>query len=140
MNKEIINKKARYYYTLIKKFNAGLILYGNEIKLIRNNKCNITNAYCKLYKNNIYLLNFKIHNCNLREIELLLSKKEIQKINNLIINKIYTIIPTKIFYSKSGFAKIELFLSKRKKKYDIRRISKKKEKELNKKKLKKYYY
>ncbi|WGH24563.1 MAG: SsrA-binding protein [Candidatus Shikimatogenerans bostrichidophilus] len=140
MKKEIINKKARYYYIFIKKFNAGLILYGNEIKLIRKNKCNISNAYCKLYKNNIFLLNFKIHNCNIREIKLLLSKKEIIRINNLIINKTYTIIPTKIFYSESGFAKLEIFLSKRKKLYDLRKYNKKKDKELNKKKLKKYYY
>ncbi|WGH24931.1 MAG: SsrA-binding protein [Candidatus Shikimatogenerans bostrichidophilus] len=137
---KIINKKAFYYYNLIKKKNAGLVLKGKEIKLIRQNKCNISNSYCKIYKNNIYLLNFKIHNNKIRKIKLLLSKKEILKIYNKIINSNYTIIPTKIFYSDSGFAKLEIYLSKKKKKYEVNKISKKKEKEINKKRIKQYYF
>ncbi|MDH3004283.1 MAG: SsrA-binding protein [Candidatus Shikimatogenerans sp. JK-2022] len=138
MKKEIINKKANYYYNLVKKYNAGMVLYGKEIKLIRSNKCNILNAYCKILNNNIFLLNFKIHNLNNRNIKLLLSKKEILKIYNYIINKNYIIIPTKLFYSLSGFAKIEIYLSRRKKNNEL--INKKKEKELNKKRIKQYYF
>ncbi|WGH25295.1 MAG: SsrA-binding protein [Candidatus Shikimatogenerans bostrichidophilus] len=140
MKKNIINKKAYYDYNLIRKYNAGMVLLGKEIKLIRQNKCNIYKAYCKIINYNIFLFNFKIHKRNLRKIKLLLSKKEINNIYQNITNKNYTIIPTKIFYSKSGFAKIEIFLSNRKKKYDKIKVSKKKEKEINKKKIKKYYF
>ncbi|MDH3005123.1 MAG: SsrA-binding protein, partial [Candidatus Shikimatogenerans sp. JK-2022] len=140
MNYIIKNKKAYYNYNLIRKFNAGMILLGKEIKLIRQKKCNIYKAYCKSYNNNIYLLNFKIHKINLREIKLLLYKEEINKINQQLKNNNYTIIPTKIFISKSGFAKVEIYLSISKKKYEKKRISKKKEKEINEKRLKKYYF
>ncbi|MDH3004468.1 MAG: SsrA-binding protein [Candidatus Shikimatogenerans sp. JK-2022] len=136
---EIINKKINYFYNLIKKYNAGLILKGKEVKLIRNKKCNISNSYCKIYKNNIYIYNFKIHNLNLRKIKLLLLKKEILKIYQYVYNKNRTIIPQKIYFSNSGFAKIIIYICIRKKLYDLKKKNKKKEKEQNKKNLKLYY-
>ncbi|WGH25660.1 MAG: SsrA-binding protein [Candidatus Shikimatogenerans bostrichidophilus] len=130
--KNIINKKAYYDYYLIEKFNAGMILFGEEVKLIRQNKFNIYLSYCKIKNNEIYIYNFKIHNKKIRNIKLLLLKKEINKINKKIKNNNLTIIPTKIFYSYSGFIKLEIFISKRKKIYDIKKIIKKKDKKKNK--------
>ncbi|WGH27566.1 MAG: SsrA-binding protein [Candidatus Shikimatogenerans bostrichidophilus] len=132
--KNIINKKAFYDYYLINKFNAGLVLSGKLVKLIRLNKININNTYCKIINNEIFILNF-----NKKKIKLLLTKKEIYKINQkLKFNNNYTIIPTKIFFSINGYVKIEIYISKKKKIYDKKKIFKKKE-EMERKKLKKYY-
>ncbi|MDH3004708.1 MAG: SsrA-binding protein [Candidatus Shikimatogenerans sp. JK-2022] len=138
----MINKKAYYDYFLIKKFNAGLILLGKEIKYIRKNIFNIYNSYCKLnYNNNrIYMYEFKINKIKKRKIQLLLSKKEIREIYQKIKNNNFTIIPTKIFYSNSGFAKVEIYIAQKKKKHQKIKISKKKEKLINEKKMKKYYF
>ncbi|BDT61583.1 MAG: hypothetical protein RDO_1110 [Flavobacteriales endosymbiont of Rhyzopertha dominica] len=128
--KNIINKKAYYNYYLLEKYNAGMKLSGKEIKAIRNNKIDIYNSYCYIYNNEIYIYNLKFFNIkNNNKIKLLLFKKEINKIKNKITNnKNLTIIPTKIFISNTGFAKIEIFISKRKKKYNKKEIFKKQEK------------
>lgn len=138
--KNIINKKAKYNYFLIEKFNAGMVLLGKEIKFIRHNKFNINKSYCKINKLDVILLNFKIYNLKTRNIKLLLSKKELNKIKNKILIHNYAIIPYKVFFSNSGFAKIIIYLSKIKKKYDKTKLSKKKEKEIYKKEFKKYYF
>ncbi|WGH27054.1 MAG: SsrA-binding protein [Candidatus Shikimatogenerans bostrichidophilus] len=136
-NIKIINKKAYFDYFLIDKYEAGMVLLGKEIKLIRNNKFNIYKSYCKIYNNEIFIYNINIKKKKKRKIKLLLLKKEILKINQKIKNNNnLTIIPTKIFFSKSGYAKIEIFLSKKKKIYDKKKIIKKKEE----KKINKYFF
>ncbi|WGH26555.1 MAG: SsrA-binding protein [Candidatus Shikimatogenerans bostrichidophilus] len=132
--KNIINKKAFYDYNLIIKFNAGMVLSGKIIKLIRNNKINIIKSYCKILNNEIFIFNLYK-----KKIKLLLSKKEIYKIKlKLKYNNNFTIIPTKIFFS-NGYAKIEIYISKKKKIYDKKKIIKKKE-EIEKKNINKYYF
>ncbi|WGH25572.1 MAG: SsrA-binding protein [Candidatus Shikimatogenerans bostrichidophilus] len=134
-----INKKAFFEYNLIEKYKAGIVLFGKEVKYIRHNKFNIYNSFCKIINQNIYLINFKINKLKRRNIKLLLKKKEIIKIYQKIKNTNYTIIPIKIFFSRSGFAKINIYISSKKKKNEKIKISKKKEKQINEKRLKKYY-
>ncbi|MDH3003793.1 MAG: SsrA-binding protein [Candidatus Shikimatogenerans sp. JK-2022] len=125
-NIKITNKKAYYNFFLIKKYNAGMVLLSNDIKLIRKNKINLNQSFCKIYNNEIFLFNIKINNKN--KIKLLLLKKEILKINQILkFNNKLTIIPTKIFFSNNGYAKIEIYIAKKKKIYDKKKKNKNKD-------------
>ncbi len=126
MKKTILkNKKINLYYTIIKKYQAGIILYGWEVQAIKKKNININNSYIKINKNNIpYLIGVKIsplQNINKknkeRKIKILLKKKEIISIKNKIKTKKYTLISLSLIIKKSWY-KIIIGLSKGKKKYE----------------------
>lgn len=126
---EIKNKKAKYEYEFVEKFTAGIQLFGTEIKSIRNNKASIAEAYAVMVKNELFIRNMYIANYengghfnheSKRDRKLLLNKLELSKINKKIKNKGLTIIPTRLFISKNGWAKINIAVAKGKKIYDKR--------------------
>ncbi|WMC19739.1 MAG: SsrA-binding protein SmpB [Enterobacteriaceae bacterium PC38] len=129
------NKKIKFLYFIKKQFEAGLSLFGWEIKSIRFGKINIENSYIKFKNLNIFLLNLIINPLNnlnnkniikLRNIRLLLKKKEIFFLFNKIKKEGYTIIPL-CMYWKKNWIKINICLVKGKKKYDKRKNIKEKE-------------
>ncbi len=122
--KKIINKKIHLNYNIKKKFIAGIILKGWQVKLIKKKEIDIKNSYIKIKKNNIYLTKYNINNYKKnilkkkkKDIKILLKKKEIQYLNNKIKNKGYTIIPISIKLNKI-WIKIIIGLCKGKKKYN----------------------
>lgn len=130
MEKNIIttNRKAFHDYNIFDKFIAGIVLTGTEIKSIRNNAINLKDSFCRIDDNEIFLHNCHIspydkgnrHNHEEKRIrKLLLTKKEILKIQSKVKKDGYTIIPLEVFITK-GFAKIEIGLAKGKKLYDKR--------------------
>ena len=125
---EIVNRKAKYEYTIIETLIAGILLQGSEVKSIRLGKCNISDAYCYIHNNVIWLKNCDISKYDsyiftshdeLRDRKLLLTKKEIRKWNQELIKPGMTIIPLKIFCEK-GLLKILIGLCKGKNEYDKR--------------------
>ena len=145
---EIKNKKAKYEYEFVEKFTAGIQLFGTEIKSIRNNKASIAEAYAVMVKNELFIRNMYIadykdgghfNHESKRDRKLLLNKLELSKINKNIKNKGLTIIPTRLFISNGGWAKINIAIAKGKKIYDKREDLKTKdiEREIN-RKLKNY--
>jgi len=142
-----INKKIEYEYEIREKFEAGLVLFGDEVKSIKNSSFDMRDSYVKVSNEfELFLFNFKISqykksNINLlkhkpnRAIKLLLKKSEIQKLNSLLREKKYTAVPRKIFI-KNNFIKVEIVLVRGKKKYEKRESIKKKE---IKKDLQKHY-
>ncbi|WP_153369370.1 SsrA-binding protein SmpB [Candidatus Phytoplasma sacchari] len=145
MIKTIINnKKAIYNYFLEKKYVAGIKLLGYEVKSIRLGNVNLDNAYIKLYNNEVFIVNMfvsKYHLINTfykydekRNRKLLLKKTEIFQIKQKIQSKGFFVIPTKVFIYKN-LIKLEIYLSKSKKKYDKRQTIKEKEIELKIKKM-----
>lgn len=126
-NINIKNKKIIFEYNLLDSYIAGIQLIGIEIKAIRKNKANISDSFCKIINNEIYIINMHIYGYNTpkynpkRERKLLLNKKEILKLSKSLKDIGLTIIPYKLFISDSGFAKIKIFLAKGKKLYDKRR-------------------
>lgn len=130
MDKKVIttNRKAFHDYTIFDKFIAGMVLMGTEIKSIRKNAINLKDSFCKIEDNEVFL-----YNCHISQYEqgnrynhkaertrkLLLTKKEILKIQSKIKKDGYTIIPLEVFIEK-GFAKIEIGLAKGKKLHDKR--------------------
>lgn len=134
MKKTILyNKKIKKYYTIIKKYKAGIILNGWEVQSIKYKNININNSYIKIEKNKIpYLIGVKIkpiQKKNIyknRKIKILLKKKEINSIFNKIKLKKYTLILISLIIEKPWY-KIIIGLSKGKKKYDKRKYIKEKE-------------
>ena len=127
-NINIQNKKAKFKYFIEKKYIAGLVLTGLQIKSIRYKKANIDNSYCTFDSDEIFLYNTNFEN-NLKSntIKLLLNKKELIKIKKETNSPGVTIIPLKIFINDSGFAKVQICIAKGKRNYDKRETIKKRE-------------
>ena len=132
---EILNRKAHYNYTVLETLIAGIELQGSEVKSIREGKCNISDAYCYIYNNEVILKNSHIskydsdkftNHDELRDRRLLLTKKEIRKLNQELLTPGYTIVPLKIFNNK-GLLKVLIGLCKGKKEYDKRESIKEKD-------------
>lgn len=123
---EILNRKARYDYEVLDKYEAGIVLTGTEIKSIRNGNANLKDSYGVIKNGEIYLLNMHIseykegnifnHDEN-RTRKLLLHKNEIKKIIDKVSIKGLTLVPLRLYFSK-GKAKIELAVARGKHTYD----------------------
>jgi len=136
MTINIKNRKASFEYELINKFIAGISLKGTEIKSIRNNKANISDAYCIFIDNILIVKNLHISEYTnggylnhepKRDRTLLLNKQEIHKILGKVKEKGNSIIPIRLFINEKGKAKLEIALAKGKKIYDKRESIKKKD-------------
>lgn len=131
MQKEINirNKRASFDYEFLEEYNAGLILTGTEIKSIRAGKASLVDAYCYFHRNELWIKGMHISEYRLgsyynheekRERKLLLSRKELDKLERKSKETGVTIVPTKIFLTEKGWAKIHIALAKGKKEYDKR--------------------
>ena len=125
----ITNKRAVFNYFITASYEAGIILTGTEIKSIRAGKATLTDAYCffkneELWIKNLHISEYKEGSYNnhepKRERKLLLNRKELSKLQSKIKEKGTTIIPTKLYISDRGFAKIEIGLARGKKSFDKR--------------------
>lgn len=123
------NKKAFHDYFIEETFEAGMVLTGGEVKSLRAGKANLKDGYARIKGEEIYLLNVHIspygqadataqHEPE-RTRKLLLHKREIRKLIGKTRERGYTLIPTKIYFSR-GRAKVELGLAKGKTRYDKR--------------------
>jgi SsrA-binding protein len=126
---EIKNRRASFEYAFIDTFTAGLVLTGTEIKSIRQGKANLTDAYCLFFQDELFVRNMHIsaydegthyNHDPLRDRKLLLSKRELGKLQKELKNVGLTIIPTRLFISDKGYAKLNIALSKGKKTFDKR--------------------
>ncbi len=124
------NKKAKFEYELIKVYEAGISLSGNEIKSIRLGNVSLNESFCKInYNNEVFILNMHISNYDMgnnftkfdekQSRKLLLHKKEILKIKQSLVLDGYSLIPTKV-YLKGNLCKVEIALAKGKKLHDKR--------------------
>ena len=129
MSVEIKNKKASFTYFLEDEYTAGIQLNGCEIKSIRNSKASIGEAYCKMEKGEMWVMNMYIAeypNAGYmvqqprRQRKLLLTKTEIKKLDKKLKNVGVTLVPTLLFISKSGYAKLKFRVAKGKKMHDKR--------------------
>ena len=134
-DKIIKNRKASYNYEILEKVEAGIVLTGQEIKSIRQGKVALDSAYAGEKEGEFWLFNLHIDlnksssnesNSDLiRPKKLLLKKKEIKKISHNLKTNGLTVIPLDIHFNKKGFAKLNLGLSKGRKKADLREYKKK---------------
>ncbi|MCD6194602.1 SsrA-binding protein SmpB [bacterium] len=129
-----LNRKARYEFQILKRYQAGIALLGQEVKAIREGKISLNEAFCLLKEKGLYLINAHIGQYSksgekldpYRERPLLLTQKEIAEIRKeLQQRKGLSLIPLKIF-DKKGWIKIEIALAKKKKKKDKKEALKQK--------------
>ena len=130
MEKRVIttNRKAFHDFTIFDKYDAGIVLTGTEIKSVRKGAVNLKDSFCKIEDNEIYLYKCHIspyeqgnrfnHEAE-RTRKLLLTKKEILKMQNKVKQNGYTIVPLELYIVK-GFAKLQIGLAKGKKLHDKR--------------------
>jgi SsrA-binding protein len=132
----IRNKRASFEFEFIEKFTAGIVLNGTEIKSIRMGKINFLDAYCAFSDGELYLYEMHIspyekgthyNHDPKRDRKLLLTKKELKRLNSKSEEKGLTIVPTRVFLGKRGFAKVEIALARGKKTYDKRESIKEKD-------------
>ena len=125
---EIYNKKARFDYFIEEEYEAGIVLTGTEIKSIRKGSCNIKDCYGIIRKDEIYLLNMFVgqykegnifNHEETRDRKLLLHKKEIKKISQMIEVQGLTIVPLKLYF-KDNKLKVLIGICRGKKNYDKR--------------------
>ena len=142
------NKKASFEYFLLNTFEAGIKLKGTEIKSIRQGKCNINDAYVIMKNNRPYILNMFIakydhgnlfNHDELRTRELLLNKKECDKLVSKIKLEGLTLVATKAYF-KDSLVKIEIALARGKKLQDKREAIKERDNKRNIAKMMKEQY
>lgn len=123
------NKKAYFNFQILDTYEAGMVLQGSEIKSIRNHQISIDQAYVQIDGEEAWLIDAYIHpyeqasysNHNPhRRRKLLLHKKEILELWDMVRIKGNTIVPLRVYLSK-GKAKIEIAVAKGKKLRDKRR-------------------
>lgn len=125
----IKNRKASFNFEWLETFTAGMVLRGTEIKSIRQSKVSLQEAYCILDKGELWVVKMHIapyeqathfNHEPMRRRKLLLSRKEIDKLIDKSKDKGLTIIPTKLFISDKGIAKLNIALAKGKQLHDKR--------------------
>lgn len=128
-NIQIKNKKASHEFEFLETFTAGMVLLGTEIKSIRQGKASVMEAYCKIIDGELFVLNMHITEYDkggftnhqpTRARKLLLSKNEIKRLDKKLKDQGLTIVPTKLFISESGYAKLNIALGRGKKLFDKR--------------------
>lgn len=129
-NINILNKRARFDYEILDKYNAGIVLTGTEIKSIRVGKASIAESFCEFHNHELFLINATIeeylygthYNHKAKsERKLLLNKRELKKLHKDSDNKGLTIVPLRLYTNEKGLAKIEIALCRGKKNYDKRK-------------------
>ncbi len=132
----IRNKKAGFEFFLLEKFVAGIVLTGTEIKSIRASKASINDAYCSFTGNELFVRNMHVAEYEYgtynnhdpkRERKLLLTKRELRKLQSKLNEKGLTLVPTYLFINEKGLAKLEIALAKGKKLFDKRETLKQKD-------------
>ena len=128
------NKKAYHDYFVDEKYEAGIALYGTEVKSVRAGAVNLKDSYCEIEAGEIFATGFHIspyekgnifNRDPLRERKLLMHKKEILKLHALVGQQGYTLVPLSLYFSGKN-VKLELGVCKGKKLYDKREDAAKK--------------
>ena len=132
----IRNKKASFEYFFVETYTAGIVLTGTEIKSIRQGKASLVDSFCYINNGEIWLKGMNIspyffgsynnHEAK-RDRKLLLTKREIHKLQEATKQVGFTIVPTLVFIYDKGRAKVDIALAKGKKEYDKRQTLKEKE-------------
>jgi SsrA-binding protein len=122
------NRKARHDYTIIETYEAGLSLWGTEVKSLREGRASLVDGYAFIENGEAWLDAVHIpeyhqgtwnNHAPRRKRKLLMHKQEILKLHSKVKEGGYTLVPLQLYFS-DGKAKVELALAKGKKEYDKR--------------------
>ena len=132
----IRNKRATFDYEILEEWVAGVVLVGTEIKSIRAGKASMSDSFCYFDKGELWIRGVNIAEyawgtCNnhapRRDRKLLLTRREISKLEAATKQPGFTIVPILVFIDEHGRAKVDVALCRGKKEYDKRQTLKEKE-------------
>jgi SsrA-binding protein len=128
-NPAAVNKKAYRDFELVEKFEAGLSLYGSEVKSLRGSAADLSGSYARLERGECWLVGAKIapyamardggHDPT-RKRKVLLHKAELHRISVKLEQRGFTLVPLRMYFNSRGLAKVELALAQGKRQYDKR--------------------
>ena len=122
------NRQAWHEYFVDEKYEAGIALFGTEVKSVRNGAVNLKDAYCSIKNGELFVVGMHIspyEKGNIfnreprRDRKLLMHKREIMKLTGLVAQKGYTLVPLSLYFSGKN-VKVEVGLCRGKKLYDKR--------------------
>jgi SsrA-binding protein len=129
------NRKALHNYFVDEEFEAGIVLLGTEVKSLRENRVQLTDAYARFNDNELYLVNCNIsqypHGTHVnhepeRERKLLMKRRELNRLRNKVETAGFTLIPLELYFKGSN-VKVKLGLCRGKKQFDKREAIRKRE-------------
>ncbi len=125
----IKNRRATFDYEILDTYTAGIVLTGTEIKSLRLGKASLVDTFCivdkgEVWAKNIYIAEYFYGTYNnhaaRRDRKLLLNKKEIRNLADVVKNVGLTIVPLKLYINSKGLAKLDIAVARGKKQYDKR--------------------
>ena len=132
----IKNRRASFDYEILDRYTAGIQLFGTEIKSIRESKASLVDTYCQFVGNELWVKQMHIaeyrfgtyanHEAK-RDRKLLMTRKELRKLEKQVKDTGKTIIPLRLFINEKGLAKVVIALAKGKKEFDKRESLKEKD-------------
>lgn len=136
----IKNRRATFDYAIGDTYTAGLVLTGTEIKSIRQGKASLADTFCYINNGEVWVKNMYIaeyfygsynNHAERRDRKLLLSRKEIIKIEKSGKEAGFSIVPLRLFINQRGLAKLVIGIGRGKKEYDKRQSIKEREDKRN---------
>lgn len=130
------NRKARFHYEILEKFEAGLVLRGTEVKALRQGKISLEEAYARIDGSELFLVGANIPEYShgnqqnhepTRKRKCLLHKKELKKLRERTLVKGLTLVPLRVYFGSRGFAKVSIGVCRGRKLHDKRQHLKDKE-------------
>jgi len=129
MAKEMNNRQAYFHYHIDDKYLAGIMLLGTEVKSIREGKVSFNDAYClfdkgELWLRGLYIAEYKLGTVNnhvaVHDRKLLLTQKELKRLQAKMKERGLTLIPLRVFFNEKNLVKVEIGLARGKKVHDKR--------------------
>ena len=123
------NRRARHDFVIEDRYEAGLVLRGTEVKSLREGACSLTESYARPVGEELYVFDLHIppyapasmqNHEPKRPRKLLLHQRELGRIVAQCTQRGYTLVPLKLYF-KGGYAKVEIGLARRRKRWDDRR-------------------
>ena len=145
---DIKNRKARFEYEILDKYTAGIKLAGTEIKSIREGKASIAESFCEFSGGELFVINMTVQEYSHATYfnhdpkharKLLLTKKELRKLEKEVRNSGLTIVPLRLYINERGLAKMQIALVRGKKLYDKRETIKDRESKVKQNRIKKEF-
>ncbi len=137
----IDNRKARYEYNILDRFEAGIVLRGQEVKSIREGQVSLSDSFCNVDNGEIFLIGMHIANYIYsreklnpkRTRKLLFHRSELNRLIGKVSEKGCTLIPLLLYFNKRGIVKLQIGLCHGKRQYEKRETIKQRdlEREMN---------
>ena len=132
----IVNRRASFDYYILTRYTAGIVLYGTEIKSIREGKASLTDAFCQFEGGELWVKQMRIspyrfgsysNHEEMRQRKLLLNRQELRRLERQVAESGKTIVPLRIFLNEKVVAKMEIALAQGKHTYDKRQALREKD-------------